>query len=135
VIDSWVIDFLIEGCKSNAVQMSLKRSPPLRLDQLEWFAFMPAKDAYFASFRLDDGQRSYRWHGVPESLDAYLGAVASVGIASLSVGKHGCWVIILSDGTVDGVGITPSLQEKLQASQGHVGVQVRTQLISLHIDR
>jgi len=61
----------------------------LRLDQLEWFAFMPATDDYFASFRLDDGQQPCRWHGVPESLDAYLDTVASGGNASLSVGKHG----------------------------------------------
>jgi len=95
---------------------------------------MPASDGYFASFRLDDGRKFHRWHDVPESLDAYLDIVASsIGIASLSVGKHGSWVTILSDGTIDGSGITPSLQEKLRASQAPI--KVRTYLTSLDIDR
>ena len=110
----------------------MKRAPTLRLNQLEWLVFMPASDGYFASFRLDDGRLCYRWHGIPKSLEAHLGTIASRGIASLSVGKRGCWVTILSDGTIDCFGITPSLQERLRASHGDV--KVRTFLTSEDID-
>jgi hypothetical protein len=115
-----------EGYKSNAVRLCLKHSPTLRLEQLEWFTFMPTLDAYFASFCLDDGRQTSRWHGVPKSLDVHLNAVASKGISSLSVGKHGCWVTILNDGTIHGFGIASGLQGILQTSQGLI--EVRTHL-------
>jgi len=72
-----VIDLSIEEHNSKAIKKLLAgRSPKLRLDQLEWFAFMPSPDGYFASFHLDDGRLCYRWDGLPKSLDVYLDTVA-----------------------------------------------------------
>jgi hypothetical protein len=75
---------------------------------------MPSTGGYFATSRTPDGLDSYKWNDVPKSLDEHLDKVAPKGIASLSVGHGGCWVVILKDGSMTWCGVSDQLKKRLR---------------------